>query len=59
MSRKLINVAIYSEAWLKLGQLSRDQARTGFVELLSRRCPLFTTFVEAHRRERDEQKRQE
>ncbi|KAF7273973.1 hypothetical protein GWI33_013349 [Rhynchophorus ferrugineus] len=47
------------EAWLKLGQLSRDQARTGFVELLSRRCPLFSTFVEAHRRERDEQKKKE
>ncbi|XP_030745790.1 Golgi resident protein GCP60 [Sitophilus oryzae] len=47
------------EAWLKLGQLSKDQARTGFVELLSRRCPLFSTFVEAHRRERDEQKRKQ
>jgi len=47
------------EAWQKLGQLSKDQARAGFVELLSRRCPLFSTFVEAHRRERDEQKRRE
>ncbi|XP_050307979.1 Golgi resident protein GCP60 [Anthonomus grandis grandis] len=47
------------EAWQKLGQLSKDQAKRGFVELLSRRCPLFSTYIEAHRRERDEQKRLE
>ncbi|XP_066154514.1 Golgi resident protein GCP60 isoform X1 [Euwallacea fornicatus] len=45
------------EAWQKLGNLSKDQAKTGFVELLSRRCPLFSTYIEAHRRERHEQKR--
>ncbi|VEN59294.1 unnamed protein product [Callosobruchus maculatus] len=44
-------------AWQKLGQLSADQARTGFVELISRRCPLFFTYVEAHRREKKEQER--
>ncbi|KAJ8936948.1 hypothetical protein NQ318_015566 [Aromia moschata] len=44
-------------AWQKLGQLSRDQARAGFVELLSRRCSLFSAYVEAHRREKQEQER--
>ncbi|XP_018579759.1 Golgi resident protein GCP60 isoform X2 [Anoplophora glabripennis] len=44
-------------AWQKLGQLSSDQARTGFVELLSRRCPLFSTYIEAHRREKKEKER--
>ncbi|KAJ8919445.1 hypothetical protein NQ315_016545 [Exocentrus adspersus] len=44
-------------AWQKLGQLSTDQARAGFVELLSRRCPLFSTYIEAHRREKKEQER--
>lgn len=29
------------------------------MELLSRRCPLFSTYIEAHRRERHEQKRRE
>ncbi|KAF5297346.1 hypothetical protein FQA39_LY12185 [Lamprigera yunnana] len=44
-------------AWQKLGKLDANQARTGFVELLSRRCPLFTAFLEAHRMEKREQER--
>ncbi|CAH1101914.1 unnamed protein product [Psylliodes chrysocephalus] len=44
-------------AWQKLGQLSCDQARAGFVELLSRKCPLFSTYIEAHRREKIEHDR--
>lgn len=44
-------------AWQKLGHLSSDQSRAGFVELLSRRCPLFSTYIEAHRREKKEQER--
>lgn len=44
-------------AWQKLGQLSADQSRAGFVELLSRKCPLFSAYVEAHRREKNEQER--
>ncbi|XP_056634684.1 Golgi resident protein GCP60 [Diorhabda sublineata] len=44
-------------AWQKLGQLSAEQARAGFVELLSRKCPLFSTYIEAHRREKKEQDR--
>lgn len=44
-------------AWQKLGNLSTDQARSGFIELLSRKCPLFTTYIEAHRREKKERER--
>lgn len=44
-------------AWQRLGNLSGDQARSGFVDLLNRLCPLFTTYVEAHRREKEEQQR--
>lgn len=44
-------------AWQKLGNLTSDQARSGFVELLSRKCPLFSTFIEAHRREKKEKER--
>lgn len=44
-------------AWQKLGELSTEQARAGFVELLSRKCPFFSTYVEAHRREKKEQER--
>ncbi|XP_044749031.1 Golgi resident protein GCP60 [Coccinella septempunctata] len=44
-------------AWQKLGNLTTDQARSGFIELLSRRCPLFTTYIEAHRREKKERER--
>lgn len=44
-------------AWQKLGKLDVNQARAGFIELLSRRCPLFTAFLEAHRMEKREQER--
>lgn len=44
-------------AWQKLGKLSTEQAKHGFIELLSRKCPLFSTYVEAHRREKKEQER--
>lgn len=44
-------------AWQKLGRLAADQARRGFIELLSRKCPLFSAYVEAHRREKREQDR--
>lgn len=44
-------------AWSKLGNLTADQGRSGFIELLSRRCPLFNTYLEAHRREKNEQNR--
>nr|XP_023015905.1 Golgi resident protein GCP60 [Leptinotarsa decemlineata] len=44
-------------SWQKLGQISKDQARASFVELLSRKCPLFSTYIEAHRREKKEQDR--
>ncbi|KRT84213.1 hypothetical protein AMK59_844 [Oryctes borbonicus] len=44
-------------AWQKLGNLTSDQARAGFVELLSRKCALFSTFIEAHRREKKEKQR--
>lgn len=44
-------------AWQRLGNLNANQARTGFVDLLNRLCPLFTTYVEAHRREKHEQQR--
>ncbi|XP_017783749.1 PREDICTED: Golgi resident protein GCP60 isoform X2 [Nicrophorus vespilloides] len=44
-------------AWQKLGNLSDDQARAGFVELLSRKCYLFSAYIEAHRREKKEQER--
>ncbi|KAK9876681.1 hypothetical protein WA026_014059 [Henosepilachna vigintioctopunctata] len=44
-------------AWQKLGNLTADQARSGFIELLSRKCPLFATYIEAHRREQKERER--
>lgn len=44
-------------AWQRLGGLSADQARSGFIELLSRKCPLFEAYVEAHRMEKREQER--
>lgn len=44
-------------AWQKLGNLEPDQARAGFLDLLNRLCPLFTTYIEAHRREKLEQER--
>ncbi|XP_045479388.1 Golgi resident protein GCP60 [Harmonia axyridis] len=46
-------------AWQKLGNLTSDQARSGFIDLLSRRCPLFTTYIEAHRREKKERERRD
>lgn len=45
------------DAWLKLGQLPSEEAREGFVDLLSRLCPLFEAYVEAHRTEIREKER--
>ncbi|CAH0561007.1 unnamed protein product [Brassicogethes aeneus] len=46
------------DAWQKLGQLPSEEARAGFVDLLSRLCPLFVAYVEAHRTEmREKEKR--
>ncbi|KAL3266937.1 hypothetical protein HHI36_011087 [Cryptolaemus montrouzieri] len=44
-------------AWQRLGNLTADQARSGFIDLLSRRCPPFLTYIEAHRREKKERQR--
>ncbi|XP_044728662.1 Golgi resident protein GCP60 [Chrysoperla carnea] len=44
-------------AWQRLSDLSPDQSRIGFVSLLSRRCPHFEAYIEAHRRENEEKQR--
>lgn len=44
-------------AWERLGNLSAAQARSGFVELLNRRCALLAPHIEAHRREKEEKQR--
>ncbi|XP_014208410.1 Golgi resident protein GCP60 [Copidosoma floridanum] len=44
-------------AWQGLGDLSKNQAMEGFVLLLDDLCPLFRTFVEAHKRDIEEKAR--
>ncbi|PSN50640.1 Golgi resident protein GCP60 [Blattella germanica] len=44
-------------AWQSLGAMSRDEAMSGFVDLLDKLCPLFKPFVEAHKWDIEERDR--
>lgn len=44
-------------AWQNLGDISKEQAMEGFIVLLDKLCPLFTTVVEAQRRDIEEKLR--
>ena len=47
------------QAWADLGDLSKDEAIIKFVTLLNEVCPMFKTFMEAHKREQEERERRE
>jgi dolichol kinase len=49
--------AVCRLAWQALGDASQDEAMAGFIELLDKLCPLFTPFVEAHKRDLEERER--
>ncbi|CAL7939580.1 unnamed protein product [Xylocopa violacea] len=44
-------------AWQNLGDIPKDQAMEGFINLLDKLCPLFRTVVEAQRMDIDEKLR--
>ncbi|KAJ8895072.1 hypothetical protein PR048_000397 [Dryococelus australis] len=44
-------------AWQALGDISRQDAMVGFVELLDKTCPIFRPYVEAHKRDEEERER--
>ncbi|XP_077283879.1 Golgi resident protein GCP60 isoform X2 [Arctopsyche grandis] len=44
-------------AWLELGNMSQTQAMIAFIHMIDRLCPLFKPFVEANRKDSDEQKK--
>ncbi|XP_030051581.1 Golgi resident protein GCP60 [Microcaecilia unicolor] len=43
--------------WALLGNISREDAMTQFVQLLNRCCHLFSTYVTSHKIEKEEQER--
>nr|CAD7570081.1 unnamed protein product [Timema californicum] len=46
-----------SLAWQSVGDMSREEAMSGFVELLDKICSLFKPYVEAHKRDEEERVR--
>nr|CAD7440984.1 unnamed protein product [Timema bartmani] len=46
-----------SLAWQSVGDMSREEAMSGFVELLDKVCSLFKPYVEAHKRDEEERVR--
>lgn len=44
-------------AWQNLGDISKEQAMEGFIILLDKLCPLFSTVVEAQKRDFEEKQR--
>ena len=45
------------QVWQSLGEMSKEEAMKKFIELINETCPLFRPYVEAHRRDREEQER--
>jgi len=45
------------QAWMSLGEMSKEQAREEFIKLLVNRCPMFEHYVEAHHVENEEKDR--
>ncbi|XP_070576676.1 Golgi resident protein GCP60-like isoform X2 [Ptychodera flava] len=43
--------------WQGLGDMDRDSAKQAFCSLLDKRCPTLKPWIEAHKREKDEQER--
>ncbi|XP_002741767.1 Golgi resident protein GCP60-like [Saccoglossus kowalevskii] len=43
--------------WLSLGDMSKETAMQSFCILLDKRCPQLNPWIEAHKREKDEQER--
>ena len=44
-------------AWQKLGDISKEEAMKQFVDIVSNLCPLLQPYVDAHKREKEEQQR--
>ena len=47
------------QAWQALGDLSRPEAMSGYIELLDAVCPAFRPFSEAHKCDREAKRRQQ
>lgn len=45
------------QAWIALGNMSKEQAKEDFIKLMLERCPMFQHHLEAHHVENEEQDR--
>ncbi len=45
------------QAWIALGDMSKDQAKEEFIKCLLERCPMFRHHLEAHHVENEEKDR--
>lgn len=45
------------QAWIALGDMSKDQAKEEFIKFLFQRCPTFRLHLEAHHVENEEKDR--
>lgn len=47
----------FRQAWMALGDMTKEQAKEEFVKYLLERCPMFRLHLEAHHVESEEQER--
>ena len=52
-------VICFRQAWVSLGDMSKEEAMTEFVRVLDGLCPLFKPYIEAHKTEKEEAERKE
>ena len=48
---------LFRQAWMALGDMTKEQAKEEFVKYLLERCPTFRLHLEAHYVESEEQER--
>ena len=53
----MYSAVVYRQAWLALGDKSKDDAMVGFIEHIDTFCPMFKAYIEAHKAEKEERER--
>lgn len=48
----------HRQAWISLGDMSKEEAMEQFINLLIERCPMFRPHIEAHHVDNEEKNRQ-
>ena len=52
-----LTLCVIRQAWQQLGDISKEEAMTQFIDMVAKLCPLLQPYVDAHKREKEEQER--